>query len=131
MLPLDGVNGGGFRIGDLTIRPIPVVPADLPATAARKVAALKRASLVLVEKNERLVGFVDERALAAAVDAAPIAAAAKPFAACLRPGMSVAQARALCILAGAPALPVIAGGFVLGAVAREDIERAGRGNIIR
>src|SRR5262245_41046735 len=126
VLPRGGADGAGFRIGDLTIRPIPVVPADLPAFHARKVAALKRASLLLVERDERLVGYVSERALAYAVDAAPIAAAARRFTVCLRPGMSVARARELFIHADASALPVIAGGFVLGAVARGDIERAGR-----
>ena len=42
----------------------------------------------------------------------------------LRPAMSVAQARALFVCTRAAVLPVIAGGFVLGAVTRADIERA-------
>jgi CBS domain-containing protein len=37
--------------------------------------------------------------------------------------MSVAQARELFVRARTTVLPVIAGGFVLGAVTREDIER--------
>jgi CBS domain-containing protein len=126
VFPFGGADGVGFRIGDLAIRPIPVVPADLPVSAARKVAALKRVSLLLVERNERLVGFVGDRALADAVDGMPVAAAMKAFALCLHPGMSAAKARALFIRTGATALPVIAGGFVLGAVARRDIDAAGR-----
>ena len=124
VLPFGGADGIGFRIGDLAIRPIPVVPADLPVAGARKVAALKRASLLLVERNEQVLGSVDERALAAAADAAPISTATQRFAVCLRPGMSLAQARELFTRTGAVALPVIAGGFLLGAVARGDIERA-------
>jgi CBS domain-containing protein len=128
VFPSGGSDGLGFRIGDLAIRPIPVVPAHLPMSAARKVAALKRISLLLVERDERLVGFVGERALATAADAMPIAAAMKPLGACLRPGMPVAQARELFIRTRAAVLPVIAGGFVLGAVARGDIDRAGPGH---
>ena len=43
---------------------------------------------------------------------------------CVRPAMSLAHARELFIRARATALPVIAGGFVLGAVTRADLERA-------
>jgi CBS domain-containing protein len=124
VFPFAGPDGVGFQIGDLAIRPIPVVPAHLTMAAARKVAALKRISLLLVEQNEQLVGVVGERALATAADPMPIAAAMHRLGACLRPGMSAAQARALFIRTGAAVLPVIAGGFVLGAVARGAVERA-------
>jgi CBS domain-containing protein len=124
VFPLGGTDGLGFRIGDLEVLPIPVVPAHLRMDAARKVAALKRISLLLVERDERLVGFIGERALATEADAMPIAAVMKPLGACLRPGMSAAQARALFSRTGAAVLPVIAGGFVLGAVSRGAVERA-------
>jgi len=41
----------------------------------------------------------------------------------LRPAMSVAQAREVFIRARTNVLPVLAGGFVLGAVTRRDVER--------
>ena len=118
VFPFAGPDGPAFRIGDLAIQPIPVVPAHLPMAAARKIAALKRISLLLVEQDERLVGFIGEHALATAADALPIAAAMKPLGVCLRPWMSATQARALFSRTGAAVLPVIAAGFVLGAVAR-------------
>lgn len=121
VFPFADPDGPGFQIGDLPIRPIPAVPAHLPMSAARTVAALNRISLLVVEQDERLVGFVAERALATAADAMPIARAMTPLGACLRPGMSAAQARALFRRTRAAVLPVIAGGFVLGAVARGDI----------
>ena len=111
------------RVGDMPMRRIPVIAAHLPMAAARKVAALKRIALLLVELEEQIVGTVDESVLAAAADETPTAAAMKPLDVCLRPAMSVAQARELFVRARATVLPVIAGGFVLGAVTRADIER--------
>jgi CBS domain-containing protein len=112
------------RVGDLPIRPIPVIAARLPISVARKVAALKRIALLLVELDDQIVGIVDESALAAAAGEMPTAMAMSPLDFCLRPAMSVVQARELFVRARATVLPVIAGGFVLGAVNRADIERA-------
>ena len=111
------------RVGDMPMRPIPVVAAHLPIAAAREVAAWKRIALLLVELEEQIVGTVDESVLAAAADETPTGAAMNPLDVCLRPAMSVAQARELFVRARATVLPVIAGGFVLGAVTRADMER--------
>ena len=124
VFPFGGLEGTAGRIGDLPIWPIPVVPAHLKVAAARKVAALKSVSLLLVEQNECLLGLCDEGALAAAADATPLDEVTKPFDACLRPGMSVGLAREVFLHARAAVLPVIAGGFVLGAITRREVERA-------
>jgi hypothetical protein len=110
-------------VGDVPMRPIPVIAADLPMVAAREVAAMKRIALLLVEFEEQIVGTVDESVLVAAAAQTPTVAAMRPLDVCLRPAMSVAQARELFVQARATVLPVIAGGFVLGAVTRADIER--------
>jgi len=105
------------------MRQIPVIPAHLPMAGARKVAALKRIAVLLVEREDQIVGTIDEIALAAADDRTPTAAAMQPLCLYLRPTMSVGQAREVFIRARTTILPVIAGGFVLGGVARSDIER--------
>ena len=112
------------RVGTMAMRRIPVIPAHLSISAARRIAALKRIALLLVELDDQIVGTVDENVLAAAADDVQIAQAMNPPGFCLRPAMSVAQARELFVRARATVLPVIAGGFVLGAVTRADIERA-------
>ena len=112
------------HVGDMPMRPIPVIAAHLPMAAARKVAALKRIGVLLVESDEQIVGTVDESALAAADDEVPTVTAMRPLGLCLRPAMSVAQAREVFVRSRATVLPVIAGGFVLGAVMRADIGRS-------
>ena len=124
VVPFAGRDRLATRVGDLAMRPIPVVPSHVTMLAARKVAALKRISLLLVERSDQLVGIVDERALATATDATSVSGAMRPFGTCLDPGMSVAQARDVFVCTRAAVLPVIVGGFVLGAVARGDIENA-------
>jgi CBS domain-containing protein len=114
------------RVADMPMRSIPVVPADLSMAAVRKVAALKQIAVLLVEREEQIVGTIDESVLPAADDATLAGTAMKPLGLCLRPAMSVAQARDVFTRARVTVLPVIAGGFVLGAVAREDIERTKR-----
>ena len=109
------------------MRRIPVIAAHLPMAAARKVAALKRIGVLLVELEEQIVGTVDESVFAAAADETRTATAMKPLRLYLRPAMSVAQARELFVRTRANVLPVIAGGFVLGAVNRADIERTKSG----
>jgi CBS domain-containing protein len=111
------------HVADMPMRQIPVIAAHLPMAAARSVAALKRIGVLLVERDEQIVGTVDESVLAAADDDTPTATAMKPLGLCLRPAMSVAQARELFVRARATVLPVVAGGFVFGAVTRADIER--------
>jgi hypothetical protein len=112
------------RVGDLTIRRVPVIPAHLSMGAARKVGLLKQSSLLLVERDDQIVGTIDERALAADHDLTAVAAAMRPLAACLRPATPVTEARELFIRARAAILPVVVGGFILGAVTRSDVERA-------
>lgn len=114
------------RVRDMPMRRIPAVPAHLTVAAARKVAALKQIAVLLVEQEERIVGTVDEGALADAAGDTPTAAAMKPLGLWLRPAMSAAEARDMFLGAGATILPVIAGGFVLGAVTLADVERAER-----
>ena len=112
------------RVGDLPIRRVPVIPAHLSMGAARKVAQLKQVSLLLVERDDRIVGTIDERALAADHDLTAVAAAMRPLAQWLRPATPASEAREQFIRARAAILPVIAGGFILGAVTRSDVERA-------
>ena len=101
-----------------------MIPARLSMAAARKIARLKRVSLLFVEQGERLVGLLDARALARAPDDAGVAASMTPIRACLHPAMSVARALDVFIRLGATALPVSVGAFLLGAVTRDDVERA-------
>jgi CBS domain-containing protein len=122
VLPLSDPEARAARITDVPTRPIPVVAAHLSMAAARKVAALRRIALLLVERDDQLIGVIDERALATAADDRSVAAATTPFGLSLRPTTSVAQARAIFIRTRAAVLPVIAGGFVLGAIARGDVE---------
>ena len=112
------------RVGDLPIRRVPVIPAHLTMGAARKVAQLKQVSLLLVERDDQIVGTIDERALAADHDLTAVAAAMRPLAQWLRPATPASEAREQFIRARAAILPVIAGGFILGAVTRSDVERA-------
>lgn len=126
MLPLVQSEAGATCVGDLPARPIPVVASHLSMGAARKVAALKRIALLLVERDDHLIGIIDERALATAADDTPVVTATTPFGLSLRPTTSIAQARAIFIRTRAAVMPVIAGGFVLGAIARGDVVRARR-----
>src|SRR6185312_13345045 len=62
-----GANGRQMRerrsdIIDLPIQRAPIVPAHLTVDGARKIAALKRAVVVLVESGGRLLGLVEARA---------------------------------------------------------------------
>jgi CBS domain-containing protein len=112
------------RVGDLPIRRLPVVPSHLSMAAARKVALVSQISLLLVERDDHVVGTIDDYALAADHDLTAVAAAMRPLATSLRPSTPVTEARELFIRARAAILPVVAGGFILGAVTRRDVERA-------
>ena len=107
------------------MRRVPVIPSHLSMDAARKVAVLKQIPLLLVERDGHIVGTIDERGFATDYDLAALAAAAMtPLQAYLRPATPVTEARELFVRARAGVLPVVAGGFVLGAVTRADVERA-------
>ncbi len=123
VFPFANPDADAPQVADMPMRQIPVIPAHLPMAGARKIAALKRIGVLLVEREEQIVGTLDENVLAAADDQTPTVTAMKPLALYLRPAMSVAQAREVFIRARTSILPVVAGGFVLGAVARCDIER--------
>ena len=113
------------RVGDLPMRRVPVIPAHLSMDAARKVAVLKQIPLLMVERDGHIVGTIDERAFATDYDLAAVAAVAMtPLEACLRPATPVTEARELFVRARADILLVAAGGFILGAVTRSDVERA-------
>lgn len=119
----NGHQNEGPQVCDMPMRRIPVIAAHLSIAAARRVMALRRISVLLVEDSEQVVGTVDQRALDAADDETPVATAMKPLGLHLGPRMSVAEAREMFVRARTNILPVIAGGFVLGAVERAVIER--------
>ena len=123
VFPLDGHHAEAPHVRDMPMRRIPVIAAHLSMAAARKVMALRRIAVLLVEDAEHVVGTVDQRALDAADDEARVATAMKPLALHLQPRMSVAEAREMFVRARTNILPVIAGGFILGAVERAVIER--------
>jgi predicted transcriptional regulator len=100
-----------------------VIPIHLDMAAARRIAAVKRVALLLVERDGCLVGYVNERALASTPDEAPVADFLTRLDRCLQASMSTADARRCFIAARAAVLPVVAAGSVLGAIARGDIER--------
>jgi CBS domain-containing protein len=112
------------QIIDLPIHPAPVVPAHLPVGDARKIAALRRAAVLLVESGGRLLGLVDARTLAEAPAEARALTVARPVDLGLRPTTSLRRARELLLRARMTALPVAAGAFLLGVVHLADIERA-------
>ncbi len=113
-----------LRVGDLPIRPVPIIPAHLPMGGARKIAALKQAALLFVARGAQLVGILDDRALSAAPDDARAEVWMSPVAGCLSAATPLVRARELFVLAGASTLPVAAGAFLIGTVARADVERA-------
>ena len=123
VFPLDGQDGLAPRVRDMPMRRIPVIAAHLSAAAARRVMELRRIGVLLVEDAEHVVGTIDRCALDAADDAARVSTAMKPLALHLQPRMSVAEAREMFVRARTNIVPVIVGGFVLGAVERAVIER--------
>jgi CBS domain-containing protein len=101
-----------------------MVPSHLSMGAARKIATLRSADLLLIEADGRLVGLLDDRALATAHDADLVEAWRMPFVASVQPNTTAAQARKLLAEHRAACLPVLAGMFVVGTVSRKGIDRA-------
>jgi CBS domain-containing protein len=114
----------GIEVANLMTAPPPIIPAHLTMAAARKVAALKSATTLLVEAEGRLVGVVEPQALARATDADRVSSRMSPLRVCLRPGTTAARAREIFAQQQAGCLPVAAGLFVVGVVSRRQIERA-------
>lgn len=112
------------RVGEMAIGAAAVLPAHLPMMAGRKVADLKGATLLLVERDGQLVGLVDQRALVQAPDDVRLEDAMRRLDVCLTPATPLARARDLFLRTGAAALPVAAGAFLLGVVSRTAVERA-------
>ena len=112
------------RVGDLPIRTVPIVPAHLSMAAARKIAELKRATVLFVERDGRLMGTLDEHALVEAPDEAEVARCLRTIELCLGPSTTAERAHELFVRSCTTALPVAAGAFLLGAVSRADVERA-------
>jgi CBS domain-containing protein len=112
------------RVGDLPIRAVPVIPAHLSMAAARKVAELKRAAALFVERDGRLMGSLDQHALLEAPDDAEVAGCLRTIELCLRPSTTAERALELFARSRTTALPVAAGAFLLGAICRADVERA-------
>jgi CBS domain-containing protein len=122
-----GLSGGEScvpRVGDLPIRAVPIIPAHLSMAAARKIAELKRATVLFVERDGRLMGTLDEHALVKAPDDAAVASCLRSIELCLGPMTAAERARELFVRSRTTALPVVAGAFLLGAVSRADVERA-------
>ena len=113
-----------IRVGDLQARRIPAIPDHLSMAAARKVAALKQVEVLFVEQQGRLLGALDERALAEAADDATVAASMTPIGTCLHPEMPATRARDLFAWLRVSILPVAVGVLLIGAIARGDVERA-------
>ncbi len=113
-----------LRVGDLPIRGAPVIPAHLPMGGARKIAALRQAALLFVSRGAQLVGILDDRALSAAPDGARAEVWMSPVAGCLSAATPLVRAIELFILSGSATLPVAAGAFLIGTIARADVERA-------
>lgn len=112
------------RVGHLPIRAVPIIPAHLSMAAARKIAELKRATVLFVERDGRLMGTLDEHALVEAPDDAEVSDCLRSIELCLAPTTTAERARDLFIRSRTTALPVVAGAFLLGAVSRADVERA-------
>jgi CBS domain-containing protein len=112
------------RVGDLPIRAVPIIPAHLSMAAARKIAELKRATVLFVERDGRLMGTLDEHALVEAPDQAEVAGCLRTIELCLGPSTTAERAHELFIRSCTTALPVTAGAFLLGAISRADVERA-------
>jgi CBS domain-containing protein len=113
-----------LRVGDLPIRAVPVIPVHLPMWGARKIAALKRTSLLFVASGAQLVGILDARALDGAPDATRAGICMSPIDGCLSAATPLVRARELFVRTGTATLPVTAGAFLIGAVLRGDVERA-------
>jgi hypothetical protein len=92
--------------------------------AARKIAQLKGADILLVEDSDQMVGVVDGYALEAADAEALVSDGMKPMYPCVRPDSGVHRARDLLIRHSLPALLVTVGRFVVGALSRAAVERA-------
>ena len=112
------------RVGDLPIRAVPIIPAHLSMAAARKIAELKRATVLFVERDGRLMGTLDEHALVEAPDDAEVAGCLRSIELCLGPTTTAERAQELFVRSRTTALPVAAGAFLLGAISRADVERA-------
>lgn len=92
--------------------------------AARKVAGLKGVGVLFVERAGQLFGVLDEQVLARALDSAGVAASMLPIGPCLNPEMSVARVCELFAWSHVSLLPVTVGTFLVGALARSDVEQA-------
>ncbi len=112
------------RVGDLPIETVPVIPAHLSMAGARKIAELKRAGVLFVERDGRLMGTLDENALIEAPDDVEVARCLRTIELCLGPTTTAERAHELFVRSRTTALPVAAGAFLLGAVSRADVERA-------
>ena len=104
--------------------PPPIVPAHLKMAAARKIARLKGADMLLVEDGGQILGVVDGYTLEGAAENALVSDGMKPMCPCVRPDSGAHRARDLLARHSLPALLVIVDRFVVGAVSRAAVERA-------
>lgn len=121
---LRALPGAAHLVAELPLAPAPAIPAHLTMAAARKVADLKRATVLLVERDGVLAGVIDQHGLLAGADDVRAGDAMRPLEACLGANTPLASARELFVRTGAAALPVAAGAFLLGVVTRAAVDRA-------
>jgi CBS domain-containing protein len=102
----------------------PIVPCHLAMAAARKIAALKSVSWLLVEADGRLVGTLDRRALMVSGDDDLVSACMTELPLAVLPTTTAASAYELMVQHRLTWLPVAAGTmFIVGAVSRQILER--------
>jgi CBS domain-containing protein len=124
-----GLGHAGDTQTELTVMdvmgdPPPIVPAHLTMAAARKIARLKSADLLVVEDAGQIVGVIDGYTLEGGSADAPVSDGMKSVCPCVRPDSSAHRARDLLGRHGLPALLVTVGRFVVGVVSRAAVERA-------
>jgi CBS domain-containing protein len=121
----------GQPSGELMTQAVATVPPWISMAAARKVAALKSAELLLVAEEDRLLGFVIVSELGDAPDEDKVSARLRGAdalrgwrALSVTPATPAARARQIMLKNRLACLPVLAGSFVVGAITRDAIERA-------
>ncbi len=121
---LRALPGATHLVAELPLAPAPAIPSHLTMAAARKVADLKRSTVLLVERDGRLAGVIDQHGLLASADDLRAGDAMRPLESCLAANTPLASARELFVRTGSAALPVAAGAFLLGVVTRAAVDRA-------
>jgi CBS domain-containing protein len=123
-VPCADLPAAAHHVADVMTGPAPIVPSHLTMAAARKIAALKSVPWLLVEAAGKLIGILDQRALATSRDEDFVSTHTTMLTMAVTPATSVASAHALLMQNRVAWLPVVAGMFVVGAVSREALSAA-------